>query len=55
MEKSPAYGLWLAALAVVLASLVAFSVMLIFKGVFKNATDVRIPCGSFEIHRCVLL
>jgi hypothetical protein len=40
MEKSPAYGFWLAVLAVVLASLVAFSAMLIFKGVFKNATDV---------------
>jgi len=39
-EKSPAYGFWLAVLAIVLASLVAFSAMLIFKGVFKNATDV---------------
>jgi hypothetical protein len=39
-EKSPAYGFWLAVLAVVLTSLVAFAAMLIFKGVFKNATDV---------------
>ena len=39
-EKSPAYGFWLAVLAVVLTSVVAFAAMLIFKNVFENATDV---------------
>ena len=39
-EKSPAYGFWLATISLVLASLVAFFAMLIFKDVFENATDI---------------
>jgi hypothetical protein len=39
-EKGPAYGFWLAVLAIVLTSVVAFAAMLIFNNVFKNATDV---------------
>jgi hypothetical protein len=33
-QKGPAYGFWLAALALVLVSVVAFSAMLIFKSAF---------------------
>jgi uncharacterized protein YacL len=39
-EKGPAYGFWLATIALVLVSLVAFFAMFIFKDVFQNATDV---------------
>lgn len=39
-EKGPAYGFWLAAITLVLVSLVALFAMLIFKDVFQNATDV---------------
>ena len=39
-EKGPAYGFWLAAITLVLVSLVALFAMLIFKDTFQNATDV---------------
>jgi hypothetical protein len=39
-EKGPAYGFWLATITLVLVSLVALIAMLIFKGVFENATAV---------------
>ncbi|MDQ3588917.1 MAG: hypothetical protein M3392_01510 [Actinomycetota bacterium] len=45
-EKDPAYGFWLATIALVLVSLVAFFAMLIFKGVFENATDVTTVLGA---------
>jgi len=38
--RGPAYGFWLATIALVLVSLVSFFAMLIFKDVFENATDV---------------
>jgi hypothetical protein len=39
-EKGPAFGFWLATIALVLVSLVASFAMFIFKDVFQNATDV---------------
>jgi hypothetical protein len=45
-QQGPAYGFWLAALALVLVSVVAFSAMLIFKGAFENATDVTTVLSS---------
>jgi hypothetical protein len=39
-EKSPPYGFYLAALTLVLVSLVALVAMAIFRDVFENATDV---------------
>jgi hypothetical protein len=39
-KKNPAYGFWLATIALVLVSLVAFFAMLVFKDVFENATDI---------------
>ena len=38
--KEPAYGFWLAALALVLVALVAIAALLIFRTVFENASDV---------------
>jgi hypothetical protein len=46
-EKGPAFGFWLATIALVLVSLVASFAMFIFKDVFQNATDVTTvlsPC-----------
>ena len=45
-EKSPAYSFWLATIALVLVSLVAFFAMLVFKDVFENATDVTTVLGA---------
>jgi hypothetical protein len=39
-EATPPYGFRLAAISLVLVSLVAFSAMLIFRDLFENATDV---------------
>ena len=44
--KTPAYGFWLATIALVLVSLVALLAMLIFKAVFENATDVTTVLGA---------
>lgn len=46
IQKSPAYGFWLAVISLSLVSLVAFSAMLIFQDVFQNATDVTTVLSS---------
>jgi hypothetical protein len=46
IQKSPAYGFWLAVISLALVSLVAFSAMLIFQDVFQNATDVTTVLSS---------
>jgi hypothetical protein len=45
-QKGPAYGFWLAALALVLVSVVAFSALLIFRSAFEQATDVTTVLSS---------
>jgi hypothetical protein len=46
-QTTPApYGFYLAALTLVLISLITVSAMLIFKGLFENATDVTTVLGS---------
>jgi len=45
-QKASPYAFYVVTLALVLVSLVAFSTMLIFRGLFENATDVTAVLSS---------